>query len=393
MIASAAVTVRSARLGLTFVVLVAGLSRSTASLAQAHADSAPATTSAKVAKDAEETLPAYHHSYFSWEHSVTAATLGVGDRPQSYNPTYTMGLVARTRYYLLDDAAAGKHFSLRLDTGLYTELTNNDYTTERGEWSFSDTSFGGVYAQRFLGTSNRNGTLWEVRPLNLSLPTSKVSFSSGRYIGLGAVVAINDIRPWLQGTGAPEVVSTLRLALGYQRNFARATVPTNPSLERVRLTTDGRALPGDTLSGSSLVRDQLEVNGRMRFEIGSRILWTTDAAFAPAWKYDVPRDVQLCGVVQTGCVDLELAPDDSRYLVRTQFNTEVSLRLGKGFSVELGYGNLSYQLGPDGSRRSFFYSPQAVFYTSLSFFPHELAAPSESTNRRPAAGTSAPSAL
>lgn len=357
--------------------------------AQAPADSAGPPSTARVPAEEDEPLPAYHHSVFSWEHTLTAATLGVGDKPQSYNPTYGMGLVARTRYYLLDDTPAGKHFSLRLDTGLYTELTDNDFTTQRGEWTFSDTNLAAVYAQRFQGNSDRNGTLLELRPLSVALPTSKVSFDSGRYFGLGALVGINNVTPWLVGKVGADIVSTLRLALGYQRNFARATVPTNPSLERSRLTTEGRTLPGDALSGSSLARDELDFSARLRLELGKNVLWTTDAAFSPTWKYAVQRDVQLCGVVTTGCTDVQVGEADSRYLVRTQFSTEVSVRIARGFSIELGYGNLSYQLGPDGRRRSYFYSPQAIFYTSLSFFPHELATHST----RLAASPSAPSAL
>jgi hypothetical protein len=340
--------------------------------AEGQADAASEPAQAGGASE-DEKLPAYHHSILSWEHTLTAATVGVGDKPQSYDPTYGMGFVARTRYYLVDDMRAGTHFSLRLDGGLYTELTNNDYTTHRGEWTFSDTSLAAVYAQRFHGRSDRDGTLIELRPLTLTLPTSKVSFDSGRYFGAGALVGINHITPWLEGKVRPAIVSTLRLAVGYEHEFARAKVPTNAALERVRLTPEGRALPGDTLSGSSLISDQLELSARLRLVLGANVLWTMDAAFSPAWKYDVQHDVQLCGVVQTGCTDVKLSSNDSRYLARTQFSTEVSVRIARGFSVELGYGNISSQLGADGRRRSFFYSPQAVFYTSLSFFPHELA--------------------
>ena len=174
----------SRRFGSLLLTLVAWLSAPAAARADgAVADGAP--TAQNAAAD-DQKLPAYHHSIFSWEHAVTAATLGVGDKPQSYNPTYGMGLVARTRYYLLDDSRAGTHVSLRLDGGLYTELTNNDFTTRRGEWSFSDTNLSGVYAQRFQGKSDRDGTLLELRPLTLSLPTSKVSLDSGRYFGAGA---------------------------------------------------------------------------------------------------------------------------------------------------------------------------------------------------------------
>jgi hypothetical protein len=340
------------------------------------ADSGSAPTQPRLSED-EQPLPAYHHSIFSWEHTVTAATLGVGDKPQSYNPTYSMGLVARTRYYFIDDTPAGKHLSVRLDTGLYREFTNNDQTTQRGELNMSDTDTSLVWAQRFRGPRDTNGTIFELRPLTLTLPTSKVSYESGRYFGAGVTVGVTHVTPWLQGKVAPEIASTVRLAVGYKRWFARATVPTNPSLERVRLTPDGRSLPGDTLSGSSLVRDQLDLSARLRLQLGKNVLWTADASFGPSWKYDVQDEVQLCGVVLTGCTTVQTSANDSRYLVRTQFSTEISVRIATGFSVDVGYGNTANQLGADGRRRSIFYSPDAVFYASLSFFPHELATSSK----------------
>lgn len=324
---------------------------------------------------ADEVLPAYHHSLFSWEHTVTSQTLGVGDTPQSSNPTYTMGFVARTRYYFLDDTPGGKHFSLRLDGGLYREFTNSDVTAKRGEWTFSDTDLASVYTRRFQGPADTDGTSWEVRPLTLTLPTSKISLSSGRFFAPGVALGVINQTPLLRGKVGPEIMSLIRLAVGYKRWFARATVPTNASLERVRLTPDGRALPGDSLSGSSLVRDQLDLTARLRFLFGKDVLWTTDAAFVPSWKYPVQNDVSLCGVVLTGCANVQVSPDDSRFVAQTSFNTEISVRVVKGFSVELGYGNAATQLGRDGRRRGFFYSPSAVFYTSLTFFPHELATP------------------
>jgi hypothetical protein len=323
----------------------------------------------------EEYLPAYHHSLFSWEHTLTSQTLGVGDTPQSSNPTYTMGFVAKTRYYFLDDTPRGRHFSVRLDGGLYREFTNSDVTAKRGEWSFSDTDLAAVYAQRFRGPADTDGTFWEARPLTLTLPTSKISLSSGRYFAPGIGLGMTNVSPLLRGKVKPDISSLVRLLAVYKRWFARATVPTNESLERVRLTPGGRALPGDSLSGSSLVRDQLELSARLRLDFGKDVYWTTDFAFAPSWKYPVQNDVSLCGVVLTGCADVQVSPDDSRFVAQTSINTEVSVRVVKGFSVELGYGNAATQLGPDGRRRGFFYSPSAVFYTSLTFAPHELATP------------------
>lgn len=340
--------------------------------AVAQAAAPPADQAAAKQAAAEGELPAYHHSIFSWDHTVTAATLGVGDTPQSYNPTYTMGFVARTRYYLLDDVRRGRHFSLRLDGGLYREFTNSDVTTQRGELTFSDVELASVYARRVQGKANVDGTLLELRPLTLTLPTSTASWNSGRYFAPGVLVGISNVTPWLRGRAPFDISSLVRFAVGYKRWIARATVPTNPSLERVRLTPDGRTLPGDALSGASLIRDQIDFSASLRLSLGSNVYWSLSGAISPAWKYGVAEDVTLCGVVLTGCTDVPVSATDSRYLVRTQLSTEVSLRVAKGFSVEVGYGNISNQLGADGRRRSFFYSPEAVFYASVSFFPHEL---------------------
>jgi len=340
------------------------------STSAAWGQTGPQVDHGAVKPEPEPALPAYHHSIFSWEHSLTTQTLGVGDTPQSADPTYSMGFVAKTRYYLVDNTPKGEHFSLRLEGGLYREFTNSDATTRRGEWDFSDTYLAAVYARRFRGPADTDGTFFEVRPLALSLPTSKVSFDSGRYFEAGALVGLTNVAPLLVGRG-PEISSLVRLAAGYGRWFARATVPTNPSLERVRFSTDGRSFASDELSGASLVRDQLEFSARLRLDFGTDVFWTTDASISPAWKYSIPNQVPVCAIL-TGCVQVQASPDDSRYLVYTSFNTEVSVRLTKAFSIELGYGNAANQLGRDGRRRSLFYSPAAVFYASVSFSPHEL---------------------
>jgi hypothetical protein len=355
-------------------VLAALTSISGVSLAQAPAADAAGPPD-KQAEPYQE-LPPYHHSMFTWEHAVTGQTLGVGITPQSSDPTYTMGLVAKTRYYLLDDTPVGRHFSVRLEGGLYREITNSDTTTKRGEWGFSDIDLAAVWVRRFYGPADLDGAAYEVRPLTLTLPTSKVSYESGRYLAPGVLFGLWNTRPVLQGQLPFEVLTQIRLSAGYKRWFARATVPTNPSFDRVRLTPDGRSLPSDVLSGSSLVRDQLDFAARLRLVFGDeQVIWTTDLGFSPSWKYAVPDKTPICGVVLTGCVDVPVSADDSRYMVMTQLNTEVSIALPKGFSVELGYGNVANQLGPDGRRRGMFYSPAAVFYTSLSFQPHELAPP------------------
>jgi hypothetical protein len=347
--------------------LALGLLTSLPALAQAPADEAGAKP------DQEGKPPAYRGSSASWEHNVSAQTLGVGDDPQSANPTYTMGFAVRPRYYLLDNPRS--RLSLRGDAGIYREFTNSDSTTQRGEWSLSDTELVLVYVRRLLGANDGDALLGEIRPLSLLLPTSEASFESGRYFGLGATLGITKTSPLLQGRFKPDLSSVVRFAVGYRRWFARATVPTNPSLERVRLTPDGRSLPGDQLSGASLIRDELTLSARFQLAFGEAVSWTTDFGFQPAWKYDVADEVEICGVVATGCTTVGVGEDDSRYLVRTQFNTELGFRLYTGLSLEVGYGSAANQLGADGRRRGIFYNPDAGFYASLTFTPDELLSP------------------
>lgn len=347
--------------------LAFGLLTSVPAAAQAPADAASAKP------EEEKKPPAYHGSSASWEHNVSAQTFGIGDDPQSSNPTYTMGFALRPRYYFLDQP--GSRLSLRGDAGIYREFTNSDSTTQRGEWSLSDTELLLVYMRRLLGPTDSDALLGEIRPLSLVLPTSEASFESGRYFGAGAVLGLTKATPLLRGRFKPDLSSVVRLAVGYRRWFARATVPTNPGLQRVRLTPDGRSLPGDQLSGASLIRDELTLSARFQLAFGEAVSWTTDFGFQPAWKYDVAEEVELCGVVATGCTTVAVGEDDTRYLVRTQFNTELGFRLYTGLSLELGYGSAANQLGADGRRRGIFYNPDAGFYASLTFTPDELLSP------------------
>jgi hypothetical protein len=315
--------------------------------------------------------PAYYGSFLFWEHNVSAETVGVGNDVQSRNPSYTMGLGAKARWYLLDQP--GRRLSLRGDVGVYREFTNSDSTTKRGETSPSDTELALSYSTRIRGAADSDGTLLELRPLTLVLPTSRASFNAGRYFAAGAVVGVSHVGPLLKDRFKPELGSVLSFMAGYKRWFARATVPTNPSFELVRVTSDGRSAPTDQLSGSSLIRDELSFIGRWALSFGDLVTWTTDFGLQPAWKYDVADQVDICGVVATGCTTVELGEDDSRYLLRTLFNVELAFELVKSLSLAVGYANVANQLGPDGRRRGMFYSPDASFYAGLAFTPHELA--------------------
>lgn len=333
-----------------------------------------------------EKRPPYRGSFFFWDNTVSAETVGVGDDVQSSNPTYTMGFGTKARYYLSDEP--GSRLSLRGDIGLYRELTNSDSTTDRGETSFSDAELALDYTRRIWGASDADGVMLGVRPLTLVLPTSKASWSSGRYFAPGVVVGLTHVTPLLKGRFEPELGSSASLAVGYKRWFARATVPTNPSLQLERLTPDGRTVPGDQLSGSSLTRDQLSFLARWSLGIGKRVSLSTDFGLQPSWKYDVADEVEVCGVIDTGCATVGVSEDDSRYVLRTLFGVELGVELVTSLSLAVGYSNLANQLGPDGRRRGMFYSPDASFFAALAFTPDELLSPpKQSARASTAAGT------
>jgi len=87
-----------------------------------------------------------------------------------------------------------------------------------------------------------------------------------------------------------------------------------------------------------------------------------------AWKYRFNENQQVCGNVATGCVTSETVDDPSNHSVTTLFNTEVDVDVTKEFEVDVGYANLTSQLGPDGQRRNILYSPDARVY--LTFVAH-----------------------
>lgn len=356
---------RFAPLRLLLAILALGaLARSSPAAAQAPADGGPS-------EPAPQKLPPYHDTLFFWEHTASAETVGIGDDVQSTNPTYVMGAGTRARYYLQDEPI--RKISLRLNAGVYRELTDSDSTTQRGETTLSDTELALAYTRRLLGEPGAQTLSLDLRLPSLLLPTSRASYQSGRFLGAGLNAGLIHNTPLLKGRFEPELESTISLNAGYRRWFARATVPTNPALELTRMGPDGRSSPTDQLSGSTLVRDELTFVARWSLVFGERVIWTTDLGLQPAWKYDVDEQVEVCGVVATGCTTVEVGQDDTRYRLRTQFNTELSFQIVKWLSLDVGYNNASNQLGPDGRRRGMFYSPDAQFYAALSFIPHELA--------------------
>jgi hypothetical protein len=340
---------------LRLTAALAALAVSTAAAAQPAQDGgATATPSGELSKS-ETPLP-WHGSLFFWEHAVGTQTIGIGQDYQSSNPTYEMTFRLAPRYYFVENAAMS--VSARADIRLLREFTNSDTTTERGEWTFLDTELWLAEVATLSDAPGRHSELIFRAPL-LVLPTSKVSYDSGRTLGLGLGVGLDQNVP-LRGEGAKVLPSLLlRPRLVYTYQFANAIVATSNEIDRVRLDPDSRALPSDQLSGSALAQHQVNATLRVDTKITEQVGLVTEFGMRYARRYALPESVELCGVLATGCASVPSSPDRSRWGVQTLFAVSLGYSPLDYLEIGLSYGNLAPQLGEDGRRRNVFYSPYA----------------------------------
>lgn len=341
----------------------------------------------RTAPGVEPTTLPWHDTYLYWDHQLSASTLGVGQDYQSRDPVYTMTIGLRPRYYFLENARLS--LSARADLGVLSERTNSDTTTERGEWSATDFELFGAFDYR-LRETREDYTDLLLRLPRVILPTSKVSFDSGKLLTLGTRVALRESVA-LEGRGAtffPSVDLVAKAEYGYL--FTNDRVPTNSGLERIRLDPEGRSIVSDQLNGATFARHSAAFGASALLQVHRRALWTTSFEVRPAWTYPVDHDVQVCGVVLTGCTRATGISDPQTRSVLTYFSSDVWLTVTDTLSVTLGYANLTAQLGPDGRRRSIFYSPEATFFATLSVGLDQLYSGVAQRNHQSANGSHEP---
>ncbi|MEO7038366.1 MAG: hypothetical protein ABI548_30630 [Polyangiaceae bacterium] len=308
------------------------------------------------------TLP-WHGTYLYWDHSLSTNTLGVGQDYQSRDPVYEMTVGLRPRYSLLEDPQ--KSISVRADLGIVTERTNSDTTTKQGEWSATDFELYGAFSYK-LRESKSDLTELAVRLPRVTLPTSKISYDSGKLLAVGVRVGAREdvVLEGRDATFFPNIELIAKAEYGYQ--FTSAETPTNSNLERIRLDPDGHSFVSDQLSGATFARHSAVFGVATLLHIHQSVLLSSSLDLRPAWKYPVQHDVEVCGVVLTGCTQATGISDPQTRSVLTLFTSEFLITLTDTLGLSLGYANLTAQLGPDGRRRSVFYSPDARFYATLS---------------------------
>jgi hypothetical protein len=350
----------------------------------------PAPLSRTVAPGVQPTTLPWHDTYLYWDNAVTTNTLGVGQAYQSRDPVYELTLGLRPRYYFVDDP--DKSISVRADLGIATERTNSDTTTKQGEWSATDFELYGAFSYK-LRESKDDLTELSLRLPRVILPTSKISYDSGKFLSLGTRVAVREDVA-LEGRDArffPNLELFVKVEYDYQ--FTRSETPTNSGLERIRLDPDGHSVVSDQLSGATFARHAVDFGVAASLHVHQDALWTTSLDIRPAWKYPVDHEVEVCGVVLTGCTQATGVSDPQTRSVLTSFTTSVLFSLTDTLGLSFGYANLTNQLGPDGRRRSVFYSPDARFYATLSVGLDHLYSGLSHRGQQSASPASAPHSL
>jgi hypothetical protein len=261
------------------------------------------------------------------------------------------------------------------------ELTNSDTSTRRGEFLLEDTLLSLVPEHAFVKDGEYLTDLTLSLP-RLELPTSKASYQSGRILVLGVRALL------LQAFPLREKSSFLQrghvaLRAGYGYQFARAIVPERSTLNQLRMDDEGRSVSNDQLGGAALAEHAWLIHGILGADVWRDVIAVEgELGIDPSYKFALAKASPICTAL-TGCVQPRDVADPQRLGVATTLDVYVEVKSwGGALKTSLGYENVTGQLGPDGERRSVFWSPDAKFYLKAELQPDLFAQRPTSTAAR-----------
>jgi hypothetical protein len=360
------------RRALGVLALLGLLSSSSRALAETATSDQVATNGGDATGPRKKPL-VWHDSTLVWEQRATTQTLGLGANYQSSDPYYDWVFYLRPRYYFWEDDRSS--VSLRAQFSITREFTNSDLTTEKNQLVFQDTALALAPQHAFYV----NGEYLTDLTLNLPrlvLPTSQASFDAGNIVQVGVrAYFLQDFPVRKNEALLPRAHVGLRLGYSYQ--FARYVVPELSSLHQARMDLDGHSVSNNQLAGAALPEHLGIIHGSLGADIWRNIVGiSSEFGVDPALKFALPENVDVCGVVLTGCVPPQNPPDPQRFGVITLFDLSLEFRAFQNSLItSLGYENVTNQLGLDGQRRNFFWSPDAKLYLSVEFQPDLLFEP------------------
>jgi hypothetical protein len=315
-------------------------------------------------------------SRFTWSNSGSAKIFGVGDNYiGTEDETFTMDFGLNLRYTFLSEPKSKAYVNLA--GGVEVELTNSDTTTTKHEPVLRDTSIGVGFSQALVASADKETKTTWIISAGASLPTSKLSQDSGKYIGTSLTTGIVHAQK-LAGSKSdwfPDVL--LFGTINWGHSFTRATTPTNDAaniLARQRRTAPPAGCGGGSecqensfiqLSGYSVTHDRLKLNATYYLSIYKDVV-----SIGNSWeieqKYKYKPTAVDCITTTTGCTPIQAGNTPTDRNVGTTFDVSVSYAIPENLGrVDLGYVNTTGNLKDDGTLRSVFYSPDAQFYLNL----------------------------
>ena len=308
---------------------------------------------------------------FNWGHDFTTSAVGIGADFQgadfqTYTQTFSLGL----NYFVIDQ----EKWSLALNTGpsVTVELTDSATTTTQREPQMNDLPLSVVYRRRLYSHDELPIATGLVLNARVLAPTSPGSYNTGTYLTTSPAVVMWQAFPVIPKDVAPVLNS---IAVGFSgrwnHRFGAATTPVNDGLQRPRQNQTGATFLDIQLAGNRVGQDNIR-EGFFLFlsqPIGTtQLVLFAGAGFSQIYQGAL-GEVE-CIELDTGCVtqeDIDRAADEAGINPAGDWQFTYDFAVGGNFfpipeaGLSFGYSNATNQLGPDGQRRSIFYTPNAQF--------------------------------
>ncbi|MFO0552348.1 MAG: hypothetical protein U0271_28430 [Polyangiaceae bacterium] len=357
---------------------------------------APDTATAPPAKE-ESPVPSaleprrFRNSTLTYTNSASTTLVGVGrDNIGHEDDFYGMDLVFNPSYFMVDEEIHRLFISAEL--GMTVEITDASNTLTRQEPQWRDTQLMlGYDAAVFTSADREWATRLQLRVRGI-FPTSPISSAQGKYVTTALGAGFSQQIKLLGNEAVGLNNLTLSGTATWAHLFSRSFNPTNPDLERVRMTASSVG-PDDQLSFYSFDIDRLTLSLTGTIPIVGDLSFSTQWRLISRWRHEwegTNCDFTVDGV----CQHAETPDNTATYLTNSSVDFSLSQGIYDVLSLTIGYNNENLTLGEDGKNRNILYSPAAQFYVDLTMYLDEVYSKaldaSTSSNKKPAVAVGSP---
>jgi hypothetical protein len=325
----------------------------------------------------------FRFTRLTWGNTASTQLLGVGQNYLSSDAEeYTMDFTLNLRYYFVDTPK--DTFWANASLGFTVELLNSDasQSTLLREPFFKDIVVGLGYGRTVYQSADKATKTTPIIAGSLVLPTAPASYGTGKYLGTNLTAGVQQVLS-LRGPKAdwfPDVLGFTTFT--WNHNFTRGDVATNSNFDTLIRTVAFPTPPSQQCySGECNVTEGTDnstaggylTHDTLKFNFSYYLTLYKDLSFGNSWEIDLPYQYgagAACVLVENNqCVQPGNAIGNVNTMVpATTFDVSLSYLLYNVVRIDAGYLNNTSQLAEDGTRRSVFYSPDAVFYGNVAIY-------------------------